>query len=103
MDLCVRTAPYPNSDERSVRADRHHSAAGEANCGDELALVRGRTGWIISDGKVGNDAQTKGVADALGLAYETKLIDPGGVWRLLSPWGPVSPAEGFGTARSQFR
>jgi uncharacterized protein len=103
MDLCVRTAPYPNSDERSVRASRNQRVAGPANRDDELAVVHGRTGWIISDGKVGNDAQTRGVADALGLDYETKSVEPGGVWRLLSPWGPVSPAEGFGTARSQFR
>jgi len=65
--------------------------------------THGRSGWIISDGKAGNDAQTRGVLDALGLSYEVKLVEPTGLWKLLGPWGPVSPAERFGTERSQFR
>jgi mitochondrial fission protein ELM1 len=68
-----------------------------------LERARGRSGWIISDGKAGNDTQTRGVFDALGLAYQMKPVAPAGIWRLLSPWGPVSPAERFGTAPSQFR
>jgi uncharacterized protein len=68
-----------------------------------LEIAHGRSGWIVSDGKAGNDAQTHGVFDALGLSYEVKRVDPKGVWRLLAPWGPVSPAERFGTAASQFR
>ncbi|MEZ0301659.1 MAG: mitochondrial fission ELM1 family protein [Hyphomicrobiaceae bacterium] len=65
--------------------------------------VAGKTGWIISDGKTGNDVQTRGVFDALGLNYEVKSVDPRGIWKLLSPWGPVDPAERFGTTDSQFR
>jgi mitochondrial fission protein ELM1 len=68
-----------------------------------LEAVGGRSGWIVSDGKAGNDAQTRGVFDALGLSYEVKRVDPAGVWKLLAPWGPVNPAERFGTAESQFR
>jgi uncharacterized protein len=67
-----------------------------------LRATHGRTGWIISDGKAGNDAQTRGVFDALGLSYEIKRVNPAGIWRLLAPWGPVSPAERFGTAGSRF-
>jgi uncharacterized protein len=63
----------------------------------------GQHGWIISDGKAGNDVQTRGVFDALGLSYEVKRVDPRGIWGALSPWGPVAPAERFGTAHSQFR
>jgi uncharacterized protein len=64
--------------------------------------IGGKRGWVISDGKVGNDVQTRGVFDALGLRYENKLVDPKGVWRALSPWGPVSPSERFGMAGSHF-
>ena len=67
-----------------------------------LAAVAGRRGWIISDGKAGNDVQTRGVFDALGLNYEVKLVDPGGIWKVLSPWGLVNPAERFGTMASPF-
>jgi mitochondrial fission protein ELM1 len=63
----------------------------------------GRRGWIISDGKAGNDVQTRGVFDALGLDYAAKLVAPTGLWRALSPWGPVSPAERFGERTSQFQ
>src|SRR5689334_16120194 len=67
-----------------------------------LDSVAGRRGWIISDGKAGNDVQARGVFDALGLAYESKLVAPTGLYRLLSPWGPVSPGERFGTPASAF-
>src|SRR5262245_8087074 len=64
--------------------------------------VTGQRGWIISDGKVGNDVQTRGVFEALGLRYEVKRVDPRGIWGALSPWGPVAPGERFGTPHSQF-
>lgn len=69
---------------------------------EALETVAGKRGWIISDGKAGNDVQTRGVFDALRLGYEVKSVDPKGLWRALSPWGPVSPAERFGTPDSQF-
>jgi hypothetical protein len=69
---------------------------------DALALLAGRRGWIISDGKAGNDAQSHGVCHALGLAVEVKRVEPTGLWKALAPWGPVSPAEKFGTAASPF-
>lgn len=68
-----------------------------------LDTTAGRRGWIISDGKSGNDVQTRGVFDAMGLAQEVKHVAPKGIWRALSPWGPVNPAEPFGTPDSLFR
>ena len=69
----------------------------EPGCGQRRGLsrggleaLRGLTGWIISDGKAGNDVQTRGVFDALGLSYQVKPVDPRGLWRVLSPWGPVA-------------
>jgi uncharacterized protein len=69
---------------------------------EALETVAGRRGWIISDGKTGNDVQTRGVFDALRLEYAVKRVAPTGIWGALSPWGPVSPAERFGTPQSQF-
>ena len=69
----------------------------------DRAAIAGRRGWIISDGKRGNEVQSSGVFSALGLACEIKAVDPRGVWRFLSPWGPVSPLEHFGSGQSQFR
>jgi len=64
--------------------------------------VAGRRGWIISDGKTGNEVQARGLLDALPLAYEIKRVAPSGLWHALSPWGPVNPTERFGTPQSQF-
>ncbi|NJO23754.1 MAG: hypothetical protein HC868_13550, partial [Sphingomonadales bacterium] len=74
----------------------------EAEKSDALAAVSGRSGWIISDGRAGNDVQSRGVFDALGLDYLVKFAKPRGVWKALAPWSPVDPAERFGTPASQF-
>ena len=64
--------------------------------------LAGRSAWIITTGLAGMDAQTRGVADALGLSYEMKRVAPKGIFKLLAPWGPVAPSERFGAAGSQF-
>ncbi len=64
--------------------------------------LAGAAAWIITDGKAGMDVQARGVADALGLVYEMKHVAPSGIWRMTAPWGPVAPAEKFGSAGSPF-
>jgi uncharacterized protein len=66
------------------------------------APLAGRRAWLITDGKVGMDVQVRGVADALGLQSDWKRVDPQGIWRLLSPYGPVAPSEQFGSLGSPF-
>jgi len=67
-----------------------------------LAAVRGRTGWIISDGKAGNETQCRGVFDALGLKSEIKRIRPGRLQQMFAPYLPVARAERFGEPGSTF-
>lgn len=64
--------------------------------------LQGLKAWLITDGKAGMDVQAKGVADALGLVSEIKHVSPTGAFRLLSPYGPVSPREKFGKPGSAF-
>lgn len=64
-----------------------------------LAGVRA---WIISDGKAGHEALSKGVAEALGVSADIKRVTPQGVWKALAPWGPVSPRERFGQPGAAF-
>ena len=64
--------------------------------------LRGRSGWLITDGKTGMDVQVKGVADALGLDYSLKHVAPREPFRMLSPWGPVDPRERFALPGSAF-
>lgn len=64
--------------------------------------LAGATGWIITDGKAGMDVQARGVADALGLTYVMKRVEPRGLWRMTAPWGPVAPSERFGKPGAAF-
>src|SRR5665647_1280726 len=48
------------------------------------------------------DVQTRGLAEALGLDYTMKAIAPKGIFKLLAPWGPISPSERFGAPGSTF-
>jgi mitochondrial fission protein ELM1 len=86
---------HPAAENAGARAEDSPHAVSEA--------VRGLKGWIVSDGKAGHEVQTRGVLDALGLDYQVKPVAPRGLWRALAPWGPVSPAERFGTPASQFQ
>jgi mitochondrial fission protein ELM1 len=61
-----------------------------------------QTAWIFSDGKAGHEAQCFGVVEALGVKAEVKRVAPRGVFKLLSPWGPVAPRERFGRPGSPF-
>lgn len=69
---------------------------------DPLSLLAGRRGWIISDGKTGNDVQTRGVFEAMGLEIEVKPVAPRGIWYALSPWIGVAPSVKFGSPGSLF-
>ncbi|MEL6872557.1 MAG: mitochondrial fission ELM1 family protein [Pseudomonadota bacterium] len=88
-------------------AQRAHEPATE----DAAGAVAGRTltrpleglrGWIISDGKAGSESQATGIATALGLAFEVKRVAPGGLYRLIAPWGPPDPKLRLGEAGSDF-
>ncbi|MFA5899858.1 MAG: mitochondrial fission ELM1 family protein [Hyphomicrobium sp.] len=69
---------------------------------DASAPLKGRTCWIISDGKAGNDAQSHGVAQALGVDVTVKSVSPIGIHKLLSPWIGVARRERFGEPGSTF-
>lgn len=64
--------------------------------------LAGQTAWIFSDGKAGHEAQCFGVVDALGVTAEVKRVAPGGVFKWMAPWGPVSPRERFGQPGTAF-
>jgi uncharacterized protein len=85
-----------------VSCGRQKNKGKPADMTDPLKSLAGRKGWIISDGKAGNDTQTRGVFDAMGLDYQVKRVGPTGIWKALAPWGPVSPSERFGSAASTF-
>src|SRR5437870_6424500 len=60
----------------------------------------GARGWLITDDKIGMLVQCRGVADALGLDYVHKQVNPTGLTRLLSPWILPVRAERLGVSGS---
>jgi mitochondrial fission protein ELM1 len=58
--------------------------------------------WIISEAKAGMDAQTRGLADALGVDYQMKRVTLEGLKKWTAPWGRVPNKACFGAAHSEF-
>jgi mitochondrial fission protein ELM1 len=56
-------------------------------------LPTGTTAWVLSDGKIGDEVQCFGVAEALGLSPQRRLIAPRAPWRWLAPYAPVAPRD----------
>ncbi|HSM20274.1 MAG TPA: mitochondrial fission ELM1 family protein [Hyphomicrobiales bacterium] len=59
-----------------------------------------RSCWILTDGKAGDEAQCRGVAEAMGISCETRRVGPGWPFVWLMPWGPIDPREGPDWAKS---
>jgi len=49
--------------------------------------------WILTDGKAGDLAQCEGVAQALGVSYETRTVSPRRPYSWFLPHGPIDPRE----------
>jgi mitochondrial fission protein ELM1 len=49
--------------------------------------------WVLSDGRAGHEAQTLGLAEALGVAPRLVRIAPRRLIAALAPFGPVDPRE----------
>lgn len=78
-----------------------HSSAQRGKT-DLAGHLSGKTAWIITDGKAGMVVQARGVADALGVEYDMKTVNPSAIFNALAPWGPVNPADRFGKPGAAF-
>lgn len=63
------------------------------NAPDPRALFAGRTCWILTDGKVGDETPCLGLAHAMGLKPERRVVRPRRLFAALAPLGPIDPAE----------
>ncbi len=52
------------------------------------------TSWILTDGKAGDLAQCEGLAVAMGLDPERRVVKPRPPFTWLMPRGPIDPREG---------
>lgn len=69
---------------------------------EAVGCLKGAQCWLITAGKAGMMTQAQGIADTLGVDWTVKTVAPQGIWKLLAPWGPVSPRERFGQPGSAF-
>lgn len=58
--------------------------------------LRGKRAWLITDGKAGMLTHVRGLAEALGVVAEERVVDPKGAYKLFSPYGPAPKREMFG-------
>ena len=57
------------------------------------AAMAGARCWVLTDGKVGDEANCLGVTERLGLQAELRHVAPGPLHALLMPWGPTPPRD----------
>ena len=53
-------------------------------------LLAGATCWTLTDGKAGDEAPCLGLAQALGLKAEKRVVRPRSLYALLAPRGPIA-------------
>jgi len=56
--------------------------------------------WMLTDGKIGDETQCLGIAEALGLTAERRLIAPRRFYAWLMPFGPIDPRDAPDRPRS---
>src|SRR5271154_2623680 len=49
--------------------------------------------WILTDGKIGDEVQCLGIAEALGLKAELRHVAPRKLYAWAMPFGPIDPRE----------
>jgi uncharacterized protein len=69
---------------------------------NDALLARGARVLVLSSGKAGHEANSLGVADALGAAYTVRRVAPRSFFARLSPYGPLDPKDRPGRAGSVF-
>ncbi|WP_018408190.1 mitochondrial fission ELM1 family protein [Methylocystis rosea] len=74
--------------------------AGEGQGGGASSslLPQATTLRILSDGRAGHEAQTLGLAEALGVAPEIRCIASRNIYAALAPFAPADPRDAFAHA-----
>jgi uncharacterized protein len=49
--------------------------------------------WILTDGKIGDEVQCRGLAEALHVKAELRRVAPRGIYAWAMPFGPIDPRE----------
>lgn len=66
----------------------------------DYRLPPGTTCWVLTDGKIGDEVHCFGIAQALGLRPDRRLVAPRPPWSWLAPYGPPPPRDRHSRAGS---
>jgi uncharacterized protein len=69
---------------------------------DDALLAGGVRVLVLSSGKAGHEANSLGIAEALGAPYELRVVAPRPLFATLSPYGPLDPKDRPGRAGAVF-
>jgi uncharacterized protein len=69
---------------------------------DDALLPNGVRVLVLSSGKAGHEANSLGIAEALGAPYELRVVAPRPLFANLSPYGPLDPKDRPGRAGAVF-
>jgi mitochondrial fission protein ELM1 len=97
MSLASVAMPWPDPGIHASESAPVPLVDGRAKPGHDAIsglLPRGTTAWVLSDGKIGDEVQCFGIAEALGLSPERHLIEPRAPWRWFAPYAPIAPHDG---------
>ena len=67
---------------------------------NEALLAKDARVLVLSSGKAGHEANSRGVADALGAPYLLRVVSPRPFFARLAPYGPLDPKDRPGRAGS---
>jgi mitochondrial fission protein ELM1 len=67
---------------------------------NEALLAKDARVLVLSSGKAGHEANSRGVADALGAPYLLRVVAPRPFFARLAPYGPLDPKDRPGRAGS---
>jgi uncharacterized protein len=59
--------------------------------------------WVLTDGKIGDETQCLGIAEALGVAPERRRVAPRLPFAWVMPYGPIDPREAPGQEGSPLK
>jgi uncharacterized protein len=59
----------------------------------DQVLPRATRCWILTDGKIGDEVQCRGLAEALHIEAELRYVAPRAIYAWAMPLGPIDPRE----------
>lgn len=88
---CIRDMVVATASFKSVGVAREKKLAEDQS--SNRLLPQPTRCWILTDGKIGDEVQCRGLAEALGVIPVIRRVAPRGLFAWAMPFGPIDPRE----------